>query len=87
MAVAGIFLAHREDSNILRVELDYVIPEYRDFKNGKFIYLHLRKKFIQEGFDIVKASGKNKEYTQYLKKLGFNEDPKGVYFKILKKTK
>src|SRR6056297_449360 len=87
MAVAGIFLAHREDSNILRVELDYVIPEYRDFKNGKFIYLHLRKKFTQEGFDMVKASGKSKKYTRYLKKLGFNKDSKGVYFKILEKAK
>ena len=45
-AVAGLFLAHREDGNILKVGLDYVIPEYRDFKNGRYIYLRLRRKFI-----------------------------------------
>lgn len=87
MAVAGLFLAHREDGNILRVGLDYVIPEYRDFKNGRYIYLRLRKKFIQDGFDTVKTSGKSKKYTRYLKKLGFTEDQNGMFFKVLDKTK
>ncbi|MFP4023497.1 MAG: hypothetical protein ACLFVR_03145 [Thiohalospira sp.] len=87
MAVAGLFLAHREDGNILRVGLDYVIPEYRDFKNGRYIYLRLRKKFIQDGFDMVKTSGKSKKYARYLKKLGFTEDQNGMFFKILDKTR
>ncbi len=87
MEVAGLFLAHREDGNILRVGLDYVIPEYRDFKNGRYIYLRLRKNFIQDGFDMVKASGKSKKYVRYLKKLGFTEDQDGMFFKVLDKTK
>jgi len=84
MAVAGLFLAHRENKNILKVGLDYVIPEYRDFKNGKFIYLHLRKKFINEGFEEVKASAKSKKYSQYLKKIGFSENQQGIFIKKLK---
>ncbi|MEA2105669.1 MAG: hypothetical protein U9P82_02970 [Bacteroidota bacterium] len=87
MAVAGLFLARREDGNILRVGLDYVVPEYRDFKNGRYIYLRLRKRFIQDGFDIVKASGNSKKYVEYLKKLGFTEDQEGIFFKVLDKTK
>ena len=87
MSVAGLFLAHREDGNILRVGLDYVIPEYRDFKNGKYIYMRLRKYFIQNGFDMVKASAKSEKYCKYLKKLGFTEDQEGMYFKVLDKTK
>lgn len=86
MAVTGLFLAHREEGNVLRVGLDYVIPEYRDFKNGRYIYLRLRKKFIQDGFDIVKASAKSEKYCQYLKKLGFKEDSEGMYVKVLDKT-
>lgn len=87
MAVAGLFLAHREDGNILRVGLDYVIPEYRDFKNGRYIYQRLRKYFIDNGFDVVKASVKSEKYCKYLKKLDFTEDQEGMYFKVLDKTK
>lgn len=85
-AVAGLFLAHREDDNILKVGLDYVIPEYQDFKNGRFIYLRLRKKFIDDGFDKVLASGKSEKYIKYLKKIGFIEDQDGMFVKILDKS-
>ena len=87
MAVAGLFLAHRENDHVLKVGLDYVIPEYRDFKNGRYIYLRLRKNFIDDGFDIVKASGNSKTYSSYLKKLEFKEDQEGMFVKVLDKTK
>jgi len=86
-AIAGLFLAHRENDNILKVGLDYVVPEYRDFKNGRFIYLRLRKKFIDDGFDKVITSGSSSKYVKYLKKIGFNEDKDGRYIKTLDKTK
>ena len=86
-AVAGLFLAHREDNNILKVGLDYVVPEYRDFKNGRYIYLRLRRKFIDDGFDTVMATGKSIKYSKYLKKLGFTENQDGMFVKILDKTK
>ncbi len=86
-AVAGLFLAHREDDKILKVGLDYVVPEYRDFKNGRFIYMRLRKKFIDDGFDVVKASGKSEKYSKYLKKLGFSKNKEGMFEKVLDKSK
>ncbi len=86
-AVAGLFLAHREDNNILKVGLDYVIPEYRDFKNGRYIYLRLRRKFIDDGFNTVMATGKSEKYSKYLKKLGFTENQDGMFVKVLDKTK
>ncbi|MFC2104383.1 hypothetical protein ACFLS4_03410 [Bacteroidota bacterium] len=85
-AVAGLFLAHREDDKVLKVGLDYVVPEYRDFKNGRFIYLRLRRKFIDDGFDIVKTSGRSEKYTKYLNKLGFSKDKEGMFVKVLDKT-
>jgi hypothetical protein len=85
-AVAGLFLAHREDNNVLKVGLDYVVPEYRDFKNGKFIYLRLRRKFIDDGFDKVVTSGNSAKYVKYLKKIGFTEAIDGTYLKILDKS-
>lgn len=86
-AVAGLFLAHREDGNILKVGLDYVIPEYRDFKSGRYIYLRLRRKFIDDGFDKVISPGQSPEYAKYLKKIGFTEISDGQFERILDKTK
>lgn len=83
MAVAGIFLAHREKDHCLVVGLDYVIPEYRDFKSGKFIYLRLRNRFVDDGFRKVIAEGRSKKYATYLKKLGFSPNQEGLYEKEL----
>ena len=57
MAVAGLFLAHRDDENNLRVGLDYVIPEYRDFKNGNFVFNSLGKLFTASGYKRALAKG------------------------------
>lgn len=79
MSVAGIFLAHRINNDTLMVGLDYVIPEYRDFKNGRYVYLRLKKKFVESGCTKVVASGDSNEYIKYLKKLGFKENSDGLY--------
>ncbi|MGL2967550.1 hypothetical protein [Flavobacterium sp. XGLA_31] len=83
MAVAGFFLAHRSQPTTLCVDLDYVLPEYKDFKNGKFIYFQLKDRFVAAGFTRVIAEGNNQRYFNYLKKLGFNETAAGVYEKNL----
>ena len=85
MAVAGLYLAHREGDNVLKVGLDYVIPEYRDFKNGKYVYLRLKDKFINAGFTKVITEGNSIEYIKYLEKLGFTEDGSGVFSKDLER--
>lgn len=85
MSVAGLYLAHREDDNVLKVGLDYVIPEYRDFKNGKYVYLRLKHKFIVAGFTSVMAEGRSAKYIKYLKKLGFKEDSNGMFVRVLEK--
>ena len=83
MAVAGLFLAHRENGNVLKVGLDFVLPEYKDFKNGKHVYFNLRKNFIDAGYTSVMAESKNLSYIKYLKKLEFTENEKGIFSKEL----
>ena len=83
MAVAGVFLAHRKEDHCLSVGLDFVLPEYRDFKNGKYIYLRLCNRFINDGFTKVIAEGKSEKYSQYLRKLGFEKNQDGKYEKSL----
>jgi hypothetical protein len=73
MAVAGLFLGRRENEHVLHVGLDYVIKEYRDFKNGKFIFHRLQDQIIKDGFTLIKTQGYNARHQKYLKKLGFKE--------------
>ena len=73
MAVAGVFLAHRKDKHTLSVGLDYVVPEYRDYKNGKFLYFSLKDNFIRAGFKNIEAKSTSPKHIKYLKKLGFEQ--------------
>jgi len=83
MSVAGLFLAHRTDDCVLNVGLDFVLPEYKDFKNGKYVYFKVREKFLAAGYKSVRAEGNNWRYFKYLKKLGFKEAGPGVFTKEL----
>ncbi|WP_310558341.1 hypothetical protein [Flavobacterium sp.] len=83
MSVAGLFLAHRENEAALHVGLDYVLPEYKDFKNGKYVYFKLKQKFVDAGYTSIVAKGNNLNYFKYLKKLGFKEVRPGVFTKEL----
>lgn len=71
MAVAGLVLAHRNKESILHVSLDYVVPEYRDYKNGRFVYEILKQSFKQAGIKKIVAEAKTPTHVKYLKRLGF----------------
>lgn len=79
MQVAGLFLAHTESENTLVVGLDYVIPEYRDIKNGRYIYHKLAPDFRKAGIEKVKAAETTTYNEAYFKKLGFRKDEDGFY--------
>ncbi len=73
LAVAGIFLAEKYDEKSLLINLDFVIPEYRDFKLGKYIFVKNKKYFSNLGYEKLYAISNNKKHTSYLKKMGFIE--------------
>jgi hypothetical protein len=77
--IAGLFIARKENNNVLNVCLDYAMPEYRDYRNGKFIINHLRETFKKKGYNILIANKGIPKHNAYLKKLGFNEQPSGDY--------
>ena len=86
MAVAGIVLAREYEPEILKISLDYTIPQYRDFKVGKFIYdIHIQK-FIDAGYKILIAFPSSKKQKKYFSKMGFietNHNGKISYIKNL----
>jgi hypothetical protein len=85
--VAGIFLAHRENDDTLKVGLDYVVPQYRDYRNGRFLYDGLKGRFVSDGFRKIKATGNTKSHAQYLKRVGFIQESEDIFIKDLKASK
>lgn len=71
MVPAGIFIAKEDESNKLRIQLDYVIPQYRDFKIGQYIYQKQQEFFISKGFKVLSTISYNKDHQKYLLKMGF----------------
>ena len=71
MVPAGLLVGNIEERNKLVVKLDFVVPQYRDFKIGKFLFDENRSYFREKGIkEIVAAPGNNK-HNQYLEEMGF----------------
>jgi len=82
-AVAGIFLAHEEGENKLKVGLDYAVPEYRDYKSGKFIYNSVLKPLKDKGITSIIANNNSSKHFKYLKKCGFTKSDDDILTKKL----
>jgi hypothetical protein len=81
MQVAGIFLAHRTGADTMKVGLDYVVPEYRDYRNGKFLYYGLQCSFVSAGFRRAIADSISPKHEKYLRRVGFAKATDGTYVK------
>lgn len=71
MVVAGVILAREYEPEILKISLDFTIPQYRDFKVGKFVYKEYSDKFKSDGYKILITFPSNKKHIKYIKKMGF----------------
>lgn len=71
---AGLFIGEMESPSLLCVKLDFVIPGYRDFKIGKFVFFDKSEIFKKRGIrKIVSESGVEK-HADYLRRMGFVPD-------------
>ena len=70
MMPAGLFIVkvHGEEAN---VQLDYVIPNYRDFKVARFIFEENAAFFIQRGIHRFVSEGGSAIHRRYLEKMEF----------------
>ncbi len=86
MVPAGIFIGSSYNDNTLKVELDFVISEYRDFKIGFYVFEQNKKYFIDKGYSNFISFSSKPEHIEYLKKMGFNEsvfDSRNCFIKSL----
>lgn len=70
MMPAGLFVAkvEREEAHI---QLDYVIPNYRDFQVARFIFDDNAAFFLQRGIRRFVSDGGSPIHRTYLEKMGF----------------
>ncbi len=74
MIPVGVFAYNMEDADTAEVIMDYVIPKFRDFKFGA--YLYERKSYIFRDKNIAKLRVKTEvvAHGKYLQKLGFKKE-------------
>lgn len=73
MYPAGLFAADPIDEHTLEIHLDYVVPEYRDFKVGSYVFEDQRAFFKESGYDEFVTFSTEDQHIHYLKKMGFVE--------------
>ncbi len=75
MVPAGLFIGRQCADGTFQVHLDFVIPQYRDFKIGRFVYSHDSE--LLSGIDpsTVWAEASNQDHAKYLTRMGFTECP------------
>ncbi|PKQ68672.1 YgjV family protein [Labilibaculum manganireducens] len=86
MAVAGIFIGSKDQTE-LRIEMDYALPQYRDFKVGAYLYNQLSD--ILQKHDINSVYFDTGINLKYMEKMGFeasNKDGNSIMQKSLKKS-
>lgn len=76
MVPAGLFIGRREPPDRLVTVLDFVIPGYRDFKIGQYVFGPQAGFFGQRGIHTICSAPGNPAHESYLKRMGF-ERPSG----------
>jgi hypothetical protein len=70
MMPAGLFIA-KVLGKEAHIQLDYVIPNYRDFQVARFIFEENAAFFIQRGIRRFVSEGESAIYRKHLEKMGF----------------
>ncbi len=71
--VAAIVLLRRTADNEWMVDLDYALPQYRDYTSGRFVYAKGEIWRALGAGTVVSAPGSD-EHRRYLTRMGFRPD-------------
>ncbi|MCC5942362.1 MAG: YgjV family protein [Balneolaceae bacterium] len=84
MVPAGLILGNRDDKGMLKIDLDFVIPNFRDFKIGEYLFGEKIDYFIEQGIREILAASGNPDHNRYLEKAGFKQVQSDSYSYELK---
>lgn len=72
MVPAGVFIGRRSgEEGVMAVELDYVIPQYRDLRPAAFLFGSSRKAFAEWGVNRLAVAATTRPLRSYIEKVGF----------------
>ena len=71
--IAGILIGKKDPGGLFDIKLDYVIPQYRDFKLGTYYYQEHPEFFKEKGISTLKTLVNDRTHCLYLEKMGFVE--------------
>ena len=72
MIPAGLFIADIDGSETVRIQLDYVIPAYRDMKVARFLYSSSSSIFADPRITHVESPPGSAKHRSYLERVGFS---------------
>ncbi|MDH3753596.1 MAG: hypothetical protein OEU32_06950 [Acidimicrobiia bacterium] len=75
MVPAGLLIGEAKDDGTFEVKLDFVIPQYRDFKIGSYVYSSDSALLTGIAPTCVWAEASNRDHGRYLRRMGFSECP------------
>ncbi|MEX0324128.1 MAG: GNAT family N-acetyltransferase [Puniceicoccaceae bacterium] len=71
MVPAGLVQGNIDADRILTIDLDFVIPNYRDFKIGRYLFKEKLDFFRSKNIRAIRASSGSEAHNRYLLKAGF----------------
>ena len=69
----GLFIYEETSKTEIDVKLDYVIPDYRDFKNSSFTYVEHGAYLKEKGITSIRAVSTAEKHQSYLRRVGFEQ--------------
>ncbi len=73
MVPAGLFICDLGEGDTVTVQLDYVIPAYRDLKVGRFLYSAASSVFQNPRIKRVLSPPGSPEHSAYLERMGYHK--------------
>ncbi len=70
MVPVGLLMGDRTDDK-LKLHLDFVIPSYRDFKVGSYLFHENLNYFRDNGIKLITTEPGSDQHNTYLEKMGF----------------
>jgi len=71
---AGLFVGTVRGDGTLWVRLDYVIPSFRDFKVGRYVYGESAGFFRERGIRTIATAPGTPGHARYLRRMGFRAE-------------
>lgn len=81
MMPVGVLIVHPE-GNRAEIFLDFVIPGYRDFRAGKFLFEQSTDYFREKGIKRLISEPGNAGHESYLRRMGFQPED-GRYYRAV----